>query len=729
MKYTKFIATISLLLASAYAFACGPFYYYPSEYYMFHHVGSPNSYEDGFNENSHENCLLWQQQSSSDIPLADIYQVVYKYDLELLTAIKSGTMPNEAKNNKMAQWLASQQGSEALDFLILAKNCEWLRRSTLSPWYYPSKQDPVKYSLNDVADVARHNVKGIYSDRYALQAVRAMTSLRQYNEIIIFWNKVEHQLPDGLMRRMSLSYVAGAYVHIDDIESAKQLYKQANDTYGLLLCDTRYHILMNPVEEMEILYDNYPDSPEFRNMLWNILGNIDADSHWQDERINGWTCKHIDYSKLPILCDRVINDNTNADKALWAYAASYIAHLKGNDKKADSYLKIAEKTVKDQPLADAIKVMRIYIDAQICTYDKAYEQKLFTQLTWLQGMIENNIDDNVINNTSYLYQLLISESYYYWNDALRCILLGTLCPKLVKQGNTTLALQLANMASYTLLNQVNRIDIHYWDDEDIKKYGECVSYDLTQYRLNCTFNDYDYSCNFAVMMDSLSANDLIAYTNIALNPKTEFQRFINSHSYIDSDYLNEKIGTHCLREMRYADAERYLSKVSSDYSKHTNVYKKGYLNHNPFSLGQTTWNHRDDAKLHFAKTMNRLEQNIASSTDPNQKANMMIEYSLGIRNSFGYCWALTQYRYGWLAEFQSVWQDDQLTKKAIKRSDNLFSQAFKTFTDNESAAKAQLLFCNYKTIIYSYPHTATADFVRGHCDIYLNYHAERKIYP
>ena len=53
-----------------------------------------------------------------------------------------------------------------------------------------------------------------------------------------------------------------------------------------------------------------------------------------------------------------------------------------------------------------------------------------------------------------LYDLKSCRSYYYWNDAMRCILLGTVCPKMMEVGKTTLALQLANMASYSLLNAI-----------------------------------------------------------------------------------------------------------------------------------------------------------------------------------------------------------------------------------------------------------------------------------
>ena len=702
MRYVRFITAISLLLSAANAFACGPFIYSPSEYYLFHLVDLPDRHDGTFNLNSHENCLLWQQETSALIPLDDIYQLVYKYDLEILNSLKSGKIPRRAKRNAMARWLVQNKDKKAIDFLILAKNCEWLRDEFRSPWYYPSKKDPVRYSLNDVAMVARQKTHGRFAERYALQAVRAMTSLNQYEEIVAFWKRVENRISEGLMRRMTLSYVAGAYVHLDDIEQAKWCYKQANDIQGLLECDLRYQPEMSRVEKMELLYENYPDCPEFRVDLWQILGHVDPDRRTGEDWFF-FEDNRKEILALGKLCDKVLDGNLLADKALWAYAATYIAHLQGDDKKADRYLKTAESVVKDPNLADAIKVMRIYIDAQICTYNKVYEQKLFGQLRWLQQRMEKDIEETA--NKVRFYDLTNCFSFYYWNDAMRCILLGTVCPKMIEQGNTTLALQLANMASYSFLKES---DINLYD-----------------YRRNGSFNEYDYCCHLAEMADSLSADALIAYANIAMKPRTEFQRFLCLHSYIDSDYLNELIGTHCLREMRYAEAERYFMKVSSDYTVRTNTYKDGYLNRDPFSVEQKKWKHGASAKLHFARQMRRLEQDIADATDPNEKAMMMIDFGIGFRNSFDYCWALTQYRRGWVDFFQFDWEDDALTQQAMERADKLFSTALKSFTDDEYAARAQLLFCNYKTVNDRYPETLAGRTVKGHCDRVKDYHAER----
>lgn len=728
MRYTRFIATISLLLAFVQAQACIEPVYEPSGYYLFHLVDFPDNVTGSFNLNSDENCLLWQQQTSESIPVTDIYQLVYRFDIETLAELKVGRIPMEVRGNQMAQWLVRNNDQDAIDFLMLAKNCEWLRRKSLSPWYYPSKDDPVKYSLNDVAEVARQRIGGRFADRYALQAVRAMTSLKQYEEITGLWNETERMIPEGVLKQMALSYVAGAYYHLDDIEQAKRHYIMANDIDGLLYCDQRYHRKMSRVEEMELVYENYPNCPRFREMLWKLLGqiepnlNVNSDA-WEWEVDLG----KDEFNQLGILCDKVLEGDSRADKALWAYAATFIAHLQGDDRKAERYLKKAENNVKDQNLTDAIKVMRIYIDAQICTYDKTYEQRLFAQLQWLQGMLETHIDDETIYGTHSFYGLKTCRSYYYWSDAMRCILLGTVCPKLMDAGKTTLALQLANMASYTLLNEIDQVGVTSWEDDFYQEYGgRHITLTLEEYRNSHFYNEYDYSCHFAAMMDTLSANELMVYARVAERPQNDFQRFINAHSFIDMDYLNEIIGTHCLREMRYADAEHYLSKVSAAYGFRTNTHY--YLDRDPFSLTQRLWSHADDAKLYFAKSMNRLEHEIAATTEPNRKALLMIDYAVGLRNSFDYCWALTQYKFGWLWDEMMYydWQADETCSNAMQRVGQLFNEALAMFTDDEFAAQAQLRFSNYQTVVKRYPKTFAAASVRGNCDGYWDYHAEKK---
>jgi hypothetical protein len=55
----------------------------------------------------------------------------------------------------------------------------------------------------------------------------------------------------------------------------------------------------------------------------------------------------------------------------------------------------------------------------------------------------------------------------------------------------------------------------------------------------------------------------------------------------------------------------------------------------------------------------------------------------------------------------------------------LSDNALKVYTDNEYAAQTQLRFSNFKTVEERYPETIAAQIVRGHCDKYIDYYAER----
>ena len=74
----------------------------------------------------------------------------------------------------------------------------------------------------------------------------------------------------------------------------------------------------------------------------------------------------------------------------------------------------------------------------------------------------------------------------------------------------------------------------------------------------------------------------------------------------------------------------------------------------------------------------------------------------------------------------SFWEEAASTQQALQQADRMIDKALAAFTDEEYAAEAQLLFCNYKTVAERYPETLAARQVVGRCDRYQDYHAERR---
>ena len=235
------------------------------------------------------------------------------------------------------------------------------------------------------------------------------------------------------------------------------------------------------------------------------------------------------------------------------------------------------------------------------------------------------------------------------------------------------------------------------------------------------------------MMDTLSANQLADYVKSVEKPHTAFEQFLDAHAYVDMDYLNEILGTHYLREMRYAEAKQTLAKVSYAFFRQTNVYKEGLLDYDPFSYRRVRWNHALDAKYQFACMMNHCEKEIAQTDNPNRKAVAMLKLATGISNSSprGRSFALCYYQSGCVGSALDYSEYTQMehTDMMSNRADELYQQAFRMFTDDEMAAQAQYELGNFYTVTSWYPETRAAKYVRAHCDGIWDYHEERSLYP
>ena len=241
------------------------------------------------------------------------------------------------------------------------------------------------------------------------------------------------------------------------------------------------------------------------------------------------------------------------------------------------------------------------------------------------------------------------------------------------------------------------------------------------------YNKHDYSNHFFEMIDSLGVNTVKRYVRNVEAPQTEMDCYLNARGYTESDYLNDIVGTQCLREMRYGEAVKYLSNVSDAYNRgHLNVV----MRYDPFSVEREWLDDNCDTRLEFAQEMYSLEQKIKTTTNPNEKAMSMFRFAIGLRNSFDRCWSLTQYYrgssfWGCVIDEKRDWEKDQYTKSALNKAQQMIASACATATDNEVAAEIQYQLCNFKTVAEMYPNTAKGELVRGKCDKLYDYHTER----
>ena len=95
------------------------------------------------------NCIAWQQLTSKDIPLKDIYEVVYKMPLDEFEKIYNDGPFNYF--NKFSRWITNND-TTILEFLMLAKTNEYIRSRINSAWYYPTMTIGTKISIEEVLE-------------------------------------------------------------------------------------------------------------------------------------------------------------------------------------------------------------------------------------------------------------------------------------------------------------------------------------------------------------------------------------------------------------------------------------------------------------------------------------------------------------------------------------------------------------------------------------------------
>ena len=597
--------------------------------------------------------------------------------------------------------LPESDDPEVIRYLELARSCSNIRSQYNSKWYYPTKgEDVVVSSLEEVLEESLAYKGGKLKDRYALQAARAMFTLGQFNKMIEWWSITESTLDDDSIRKSIEGYVAGALFRTGKQEKALKYYTEIGDISSIIYCLKKMGNYEGDRSILEYAAVNCPDNPYILEILQEYVSRLELYGVFSEN--HGLTDAFFD------LCMRAVRHSN--DPAPWLYTASFLKNQMGQPYVALNILERAEKCDASSFLKESIRVLRILIEAQIYPYNKAYEYKLLDDLKWLDHKIQNNITERVKEETASIYSLKFCYSYYYWNDMMRRLVLGTVCPRMIEAGKAPLALLLANYADNRLIMTVNKIEI-YGED------GQTYFIGLEEYRKNPKyFNNFDFSNHYFRMLDGAPLNYLIQYESLLKNPSTAFERFLHARSYVDEDYLMDIIGTRYIRDMKYGKAVEYLSKVSDGYQKRLNT--SAYMYFDPFEIKTHCAKKSSAYKLHFAMDMVNYGNSVQKGTGDDIKGEALIKMGLGIRSSFMSCWALTHYS---KSEY-NPWFEDKHTLNKLAYANSLMEQGLAILKNPELAARYHQALCQWRTAVEKFPETSVAEEIRTSCDNIVNYH-------
>lgn len=553
--------------------------------------------------------------------------------------------------------LKDSDDPEVARYLKLARSCEIIREKQNAKWYYPSKNDEVIGTLEDILKEALAYNGSRLKDRYSLQAARAMFSLGKYGKMLKWWENTKNHISDSAIRRGIEGYVAGAMFRTGEEDKALEYYTHNGDLSSIIFCLKKRGEYTGDRSILEYASSHCPDNPYIPEILQRYITLLEGGwSNSKEDRQKASACYKFSMTAA---------DNSSAP-AMWLYTAAFLKNLMGESYVASNILDQAERFRTTIFMQESIRVLRILIDAEISTYNKSYEAKLLEDLKWFDSKICNNITEEIIEDTQDIYKLKYGISYYYWNDMMRKVVLGTVVARMVEAGKASLGLLLANYADNRLLSLVDKVKVPKND----------MILSLHGYRHSSnTFNAVDYSNHYFRMLDNIELTSVLSYEKLLNNPSSSLEWFLYHKSYIDKDYLMDLIGTRYLRECDYLSAHKYLSQVSEEYQDRLNT--KPYMKRHPFSYSKETGKVFANYKLSFAQKMIDYITIISTCKDSDIVGEAKMRFGTGMRSSFEYCWALTHYgrsEYSpWYSEEETIrkrQQADTYRKEGIKNLSN-----------------------------------------------------------
>ena len=286
---------------------------------------------------------------------------------------------------------------------------------------------------------------------------------------------------------------------------------------------------------------------------------------------------------------------------------------------------------------------------------------------------------------------------------------------------------------------------------------------------NETIGSLEYFTYYFNYLDTTSvdnAKDFLEF--VKSGGKTKLEKMLIPFGYVGESMMNELIATKYMRLNDYDSAIVYLEKVKPFFWKKQNITE--FLKRNPFieewisTESEKASIYKDynpariyagnPTKLQFCKIMSKLEHLVNESANDEEKATMNYAYAVGLAQSTGYCWALTQYSKSadpsfWTFEFyinlrgisdlkyiDNNWDykssNSYMLQKKYKTIYSILSDAENATTDENIAARCQYMrglieldkshkSQYYHGLLNKYAETKFIKSEIHHCDVLANY--------
>ena len=742
MKLKSFILVSLLVCAGGAAFACGPWYYSAADnriYRILPPLWQESSYvTDDFVT---KNILAWSKQTGCK-DTAAIRQAIYKGSLAQWDEFhsredNSTTGLGWFGENSFVRHLSKRQDVSAIGVLYMSKLYESLRNGQRSPWYYNSRlgTDETR-ELRDLYNGLWQSdySKGKYADRYTFLKIKCAWALGEDSIAVDIWKKSKLNRKGNLFYNEAMDYAARSLTRMGRQQEADALYTKNGDYTQLIPSGASLPT------QLRIMLKICPNSLAIAPMLQDYLTKLDRDHaatySWGDEE--DW---FLTDSMLAVSRAAIYNPDVRR-KAMWRCAAACILDYKGKPKEALAMLQGAENGDGNAFLRKSVRTLTFYLRSRTEYPTEDFVKYAIGEVKWLDKEMEKewkHLPDTTkkeeirhILNWRWIGELNNLYSY----AALRRIVLEDsvgLAWRMADFGSGVRAMQMANVAENHLIAltgnpYIERVrtstdgiyNVWYWDDDN--EYHQVWLFspaDTTKIKgkdfnlWHYTENWHDYSNGMFCLADKMDAGTLEQYRQRILRPRDGEDRWFNARGYTNIDYWQDIVGTHYLRERNYRAAALHFKYISPSYQRLMNIE----CHFDPFSIDRTKPSHDSTRyKYNFAHRMDSLGLIMLHETDPDRRGLAMLEYTIGLENSFGMCWWLTSYQKGWTGPALTDIEETKYAEKATAVVEQLRKKALKTLRSEDAFARYYLRLGQYGTVRKRYANTSTGQHLALVCD-------------
>lgn len=515
--------------------------------------------------------------------------------------------------------------TERLDYL---KNLALYQHSiaTLHPqsWDYPTAEalTQARTQLAQVGIAARGYRGRTLAAQYALLQARCAFEEKRYQDVVDLWKTTGKSLPDSPYKAWMRNLYAGALLRTGHRAEAVDIYAEQGDLQSLRWAVRDERNLAG----IRRIYAENPNSPllpylvqDFVNNAQETLDQIrESGTEVQDEP-DGWIRaigrRVVGYTEADDFvrwAQKVVGEKRTRVPSMWLSAAALLSAYHKDYTTALALIKAAQQADGTTLMQSNARALRLYIVLRSTEGVLAAASAEVDEVKWLTEMA--NRDEHMAR----VKDRIVYEILY---------------PKFKQQG-------LHNAA----------VAVLGWNS-DIK------------YRVEDTEEEqfaYAYSNDYARQIDSLSADQTVDYVRY-LNAKPEhpFEVLMLDSLSHDRDYFNDLIGTHLLREGRFAEAIPYFELISLAFLNRQNIayyaacrsykverwFKRQPLRDDYYGSEPMSTSLLRNVKLDFCREMVQLEADFKAQ--PAGEARCATAYRLASAlyqaSYHGDCWFLSHY--------------------------------------------------------------------------------------